>query len=451
MSRPADSAIEPSTARVAAEPSDEPTDAPALPPGARRGASSLRHHNFRLFWFGQLISLVGTWMQSVAQSWLVLQLTNDPLALGIVAACQFVPVMIFGLFAGVLADAVPKRQALIATQAASMILAAALGLLVALGHVEVWHVYVLAAFLGVVNAIDMPVRQAFVVEMVGREDVANAVALNSAVFNGARIVGPAIAGLLIGTIGIAPCFFLNAVSYLAVIASLLAMRTRELRHAARAAVQHSVSGVVDQLVEGLRYSRRTPEVFIPVVVLGIVATAGLNFSVTIPVLAKDVLGGGPDTYGFLMAASGLGSLGSALAIAFGQRPTLRLLVLGAGAIGVSLILLGMSRSLLISLVLMLVLGWGVIAMAATTNTLIQLRVPDELRGRVMSVYTTVFAGSTPIGGLFAGTLAAVGGVSAALVVGGALSLVTALGAAWRVPGAGRHTRPSVRPLAAEDR
>jgi predicted MFS family arabinose efflux permease len=251
-------------------------------------------------------------------------------------------------------------------------------------------------------------------------------------------------------VGIASCYFINAASYVAVIIGLFMMHTAELHSPVRTAMQRSVSGVVDQLVEGLRYVRSTPTVFIPIVVLGVVATVALNFSVTIPVLARDVLHGDADTYGFLMAASGVGSLSSALAIAFGQRPTMRLMVIGAGAIGVALVLLGASTSLPISLVLMLILGWGVIAMAATTNTLIQLTVPDALRGRVMSVYTTVFAGSTPIGGLFAGTLAAVAGVGIALIAGGALALLTALVVAWRLPGIGRGSPRTVRRLVAED-
>ncbi len=373
-------------------------------------------------------------MQQVAQGWLVLELTNDPWALGLVAAAQFLPVIVLGLFAGVLADAVSKRRALMATQAASMVLAVVLGTLVHLGQVEVWHVFVLASLLGVVNAFDMPVRQAFVVEMVGREDIANAVAFNSAVFNGTRIVGPAVAGLLIATVGIAICFFINGVSYLAVIISLFAMRTSELRESPPSIVQRSVRSVIDSLTEGLRYVRDEPTVRLSLTVLGIVATVALNFQVLLPLLARDVLGGGADTFGFLMAASGVGSLVSALSIAFGQRPTPRLLLAGAAAIGLAMIGLGVSRLLPVSLLLMLVTGWGVIAMAATTNTLIQLTTPDALRGRVMSVYTTVFAGSVPIGGLFAGGMAATAGAPAALALGGALALVTVAYALWRLPG-----------------
>jgi MFS family permease len=374
-------------------------------------------------------------MQTVAQGWLVLELTNDPFALGLAAAFQFVPVLVFGLFGGVAADVLPKRLTLMATQAAAMALAFALALLVATGTVQVWHVYVLAVLLGVVNAVDMPVRQSFVVEMVGRRDVANAVALNSAVFNGSRIAGPAVAGVLIATLGIAACFFVNGVSFLAVLLALLAMRPHELHSPPGLRFERSWQGVIGQLQEGVAYVRNTPPVLLAIAVLGIVATVGMNFNVLIPVLARDVLASDAGAFGFLMAASGVGSLASALMIAYGQRPTLRLLLVGAGVFGVALVLLSLSRSLPVSLILMVVLGWGVIAIAATTNTLIQLTVPDELRGRVMSVYTTVFAGSTPLGGLFAGAVAAVAGVPAALFLGGLLSLLTAIAAATRLPAA----------------
>jgi predicted MFS family arabinose efflux permease len=397
-----------------------------------RGLSAFNHRNFRLFWFGQLISLAGTWMQSVAQAWLVLQLTNDPLALGIVAAAQFGPVLVLGLFAGIVADSVNKRAALIWTQLAAGVLALVLGILVASGGVQVWHVFVLALLLGVVNSVDMPVRQAFVVEMVGRDDIANAVALNSAVFNGTRIIGPAIAGVFIATIGLQPLFFFNAFSYLAVVAGLLLMRPDEFfRPSQRAAVQRTVKSVLDHLVEGLRYIRWNQVILISIVVLAVISTFTLNFQVLIPVLARKVLHGDADTYGFLMAASGAGSLTSALSIAFGQRPTMRLLLTGTTAIGLAFIGLSLVAWLPLDLLLMFVAGWGVIAMAATINTTIQLAAPDVLRGRVMSVYTTVFAGSVPFGGLFSGALAAGWGVQAALAVGGLIALLaTAMAAIW---------------------
>ena len=413
-------------AAIAVEASTAPSSGRRLPYGLR----AFSHRNFRLFWGGQLVSLAGTWMQQVGQAWLVLELTNDPLALGIVAAAQFAPVLVLGLFAGLVADAFAKRAALLWTQLAAAGLAVVLGLLVFSDQVQVWHVYLLAPGLGVVNAFDMPIRQAFVVELVGRRDVANAVALNSAVFNGTRIIGPAIAGLLIASIGLAPLFLLNAASYLAVVVGLMLMRTAELvAPTERAVVKRSVRAVMGQLAEGLHYVRATRPILLAISVLGVVATVALNFQVLIPVLARDVFGGQADLFGFLMAASGFGSLVASLAIAFGQRPTLRLLLFGATAIGVGLIGLAASRFVPLSLVLMFVAGWGVIAMAATTNTIIQLTVPDVLRGRVMSVYTTVFAGSVPIGGLFAGSIAAAAGVPAALAAGGVLALVTALAGA----------------------
>ncbi|CAN5546682.1 MFS transporter [soil metagenome] len=383
-------------------------------------------------------------MQQVAQAWLVLQLTNDPLALGIVAAAQFAPVMVFGLFAGLVADAVSKRAALLWTQVGSLSLALVLGLLVASGEAQVWHVYLLALGLGFVNAFDMPVRQSFVVEMVGREDIANAVALNSAVFNGTRIIGPAIAGVFIATVGLAPLFFFNAASYLAVIVGLLLMRTSELvPPSERAAMTRHWRSVVERLAEGLSYVRHNRQILVAISLLGVVATFALNFQVLIPVLARDVLGGQADVFGFLMAASGIGSLVSSLSIAFGQRPSMRLLVTGAAAIGVAMIGLGLSRALPISMLLMFLAGWGVISMAATTNTIIQLSVPDVLRGRVMSVYTTVFAGSVPIGGLFAGAVAAWVSVPAALAVGGVIALIAAAYVAWVLSGGGGlKARPS---------
>jgi len=411
-----------------------PQTAPSRLP---KGLSAFRHYNFRLFWSGMLVSLIGTWMQTVGQAWLVLQLTDDPIALGLVAAAQFTPVLIFGLFGGIVADAVSKRKALVVTQTAAGLLALILGVLVATGQVQVWMVFVLALGLGFVNAFDMPIRQAFVVEMVGREDVANAVALNSAVFNLTRIIGPAIAGLTIAAIGIEPLFFINAASYVAVVISLIFMRPQDLRSPTLVVIGRNVHSVLDRLVEGLRYTRRDPNIFLAISVLGVVSTFALNFSVLIPLVARDLLGGDADTYGFLMSATGVGSLVSALSIAFGSRPTMRRLLLGAAAIGVAMIGLGISRSLPASLALMFLAGWGTISMAATCNTLIQLSVPDVLRGRVASVYTTVFAGSTPFGGLFSGALAAIGGPPAALIVGGGIAVLAAVVGFFKAPGGTR--------------
>ncbi len=398
------------------------------------GVRALRHRNFRLFWSGQLISLVGTWMQQVAQAWLVLTMTNDPFMLGVVAAAQFVPVLVLGLFGGVIADGLPKRRTLIATQSIAMILAFVLAALTATGLVQVWEIVVLAFLLGCSNAVDMPTRQSFVIEMVGREDIGNAVALNSAIFNAARIVGPAVAGLTIAAVDISIAFFLNGLSFVAVIVSLLAMRESELRQVAHSAMPRTVRAVRANLAEGLSYVRRTRAVLLAVTVVGLVATAGMNFSVVVPALSRDVLGTGAEGYGFLMAASGIGSLTAAVGVAVLGRPGTRVLVGGAMVLGALEIALGLSRSMPLSLVCMFGIGMGGIAMAITANTTMQLAVPDVLRGRVMSVYTTVFAGSTPIGGLAFGAIAGAAGAAAAIIVGGALALAVGIGAAivaWR--------------------
>ncbi len=405
-------------------------------------AALRKHRNFRLFWFGQLISLIGTWMQSVAQAWLILELTNNnAFALGVVGAIQFTPVLILGLFGGIIADLLPKRRTIIGTQAAAMLLAFALAALTFTHTVQIWHVYALAFLLGLVNAVDMPARQAFVVEMVGREDVANAVALNSAVFNAARIVGPAIGGLIIAFGGVTVCFFLNGASYLAVIAGLMAMRDSELLTGARLAMPRSAGAVKDNLAEGLAYVRRTRVVLLAVLLVGVVSTAGMNFNVLLPAMAAGVLNVGSEGFGFLYAAMGVGSLCSALAVAFLRRPRVRVLIGGAIVLGLLEMVFGATRSLNVAMVAAFGAGAGGIAMTASANSLIQLAVPDALRGRVISVYTTVFAGSTPIGALIAGSLAAQFGPAVALFVGGAVSAVSALLAALWILRVGIDVQP----------
>ena len=285
-----------------------------------RGTMAFQHRNYRIFFGGQAVSLVGTWMQQVAQAWLVLELTGDPIWLGIVAAAQFIPVMILGLFAGVAADALPKRQTLVATQVVMMSLAVILAILTVTDLVEVWMILILAILLGCANAVDMPVRQSFAIELVGREDVGNAVALNSAMFNGSRIIGPALAGLTIAAFGVAAAFAINALSFLAVIVALLMLDETRLRTPPRIARPGSASAVMENLVEGLGYVRHTPLVLLAVLVVGGVATFGMNFSVLIPAFAADDLASGAAGYGFLMAASGVGSLVAALALAFRGKP-----------------------------------------------------------------------------------------------------------------------------------
>jgi MFS family permease len=392
----------------------------------RNGARAFRHRNYRLFFAGQLVSLVGTWMQQVALSWLVLDLTGDPFVLGVVTALAFLPVLVLGLFGGVIADALPKRTTLVVTQVVQMTLAFVLFGLVVTEAIVIWQILVLAALLGVTNAVDMPTRQAFTVEMVGREDVANAVALNSAIFNGARIVGPAIAGLTIGAFGgdTAVAFLVNGVSFLAVIVAYAAMRPADLHHPPSLIRPHSLAEVGHTIADGLRYVRRTELVLLATVTVGLAATFGMNFGVIIPALARQVLETDAAGFGFLMTASGIGSLAAALGIAFSGRSRPVFVPLGAILLGVALAAAAAVQVFAFAMVAMVLVGFGAIGMAATANTTVQLAVPDELRGRVISVYTTVFVGSTPLGGLLAGWVASAWGVPVSLATGGLGCLLT---------------------------
>jgi len=387
-------------------------------------------------------------MQSVAQAWLVLALTGSPFALGLVAAAQFTPVLVFGLFGGLIADHLPKRRTLLATQVVSMVLAFALAILTATDTVQVWHIFVLATLLGLTSAVDMPTRQTFAVEMVGRDDIGNAVALNSASFNMARIVGPAIAGLSIAAFGTSMAFFINGLSFVAVLVGLWLIREEELNNPPRIPRPTTVAAVVENLVEGLAYVRQTRVVLLAVGVVGLVATFGMNFNVLVPAMSKDVLHAGAQGFGFLMAASGVGSLIAALTLAVVGRPRPIVILGGALILGVLEVAFGLSRSFPLSLACMFGIGAGGIAMAATANTTIQLAVPDHLRGRVLSLYTTLFAGSTPIGGIAMGAIAASAGTPVALEVGGSLSALVGIVAwAWyrrRPQPVGSAVRPESR-------
>ena len=393
------------------------------------GGRAFRHRNYRLFFGGQLVSLVGTWMQQVAQAWLVLDLTNDPLILGLATALAFLPVLILGLFGGLIADALPKRPTLITTQAIQMTLAFILFGLSVTDTVQVWHILVLATILGITNAVDMPTRQAFTVEMVGREDVPNAIALNSAIFNGARIVGPAIAGLTIGLFGgnVSPAFLINGLSFFAVILAYLAMRQDELHHVGSYTRPRSIREVGSTLADGLRYVRHNDMILLATVSVGVVSLFGMNFGVIIPALARVVLESDATGYGFLMTATGIGSLVAALGIAFSGRSRPAIIPLGAIILGIALLATSLVHGFVVAMITMTFVGFGAIAMAATANTTVQLAVPDELRGRVISVYTTVFVGSTPLGGLLMGWIASSVSVDAAIAVGGVGSLVAGLG------------------------
>ncbi|MFL5628834.1 MAG: MFS transporter [Ktedonobacteraceae bacterium] len=398
--------------------------------GLLRAFLALRHRNYRLFWFGQLISLTGTWMQSTGQAWLVLQLTNSAWWLGIVGALQFLPVMLLSLFGGVLADRLPKRRVLLFTQSFAMLQAAILWALIATGAIQLWHVLVLAALLGLTNSVDMPTRQAFVGEMVGREDLPNAIALNSSLFNMARIVGPGIGGLIIAAYGVMPLFFLNAVSFIPVIAGLAMIDLRKLygqvkRETAEKGVQRQ--STIQSLREGLVYVRNTPSILLIITAIGAISLFGINFNVILPLFATDVLKVGAAGFGFISSAFGIGSLLSALWLAWSNnKPSVRYLLISALAFCILEAVFAISSNYALSLLLIASVGFAQIALSATANTTLQTVAPDRLRGRVMSVYMLVFAGSVPLGNLFTGGLAHLLGAPIALLIGAGMSLTAAI-------------------------
>jgi MFS family permease len=376
------------------------------------GFHALSIRNFRLYWIGQLISLIGTWMQTTAQSWLVYQLTNSAFALGLVTTLQFLPVMLFSLFGGVIADRVHKRNLMVITQSAFLIQATVFGVLVGTGVIQIWHIYILAIVQGVINAIDNPVRQALPVELVGHSDVSNAVALNSMLFNAGRIVGPAVAGIIIASAGIAPALYINAASFVAVIVALLMMNPAQFVNHATRPRQH----VVHELGEGLSYARRTPTVITILLVIGGIGTFGYNFSTVLPLLAGFVMHTDATGFGALSTALGIGSFIGATFVAYSHNISFKRLFIGSTAFTLLLVLLSQSSLLPLSELILIVLGFAGILFTTTANTLIQTIVPDALRGRVMGLYVLLFVGSTPVGAFFTGTLATVIGVSPALLV-----------------------------------
>lgn len=382
---------------------------------------AMRNRNYRLFYIGQSISLSGTWMQTIAQAWLVLQITNSKVALGTVTMLQFLPITIFVLFAGVIADRVPKRNFLVGTQSVAMAQAIILTVLVWTGYVQLWHVYALAFMLGLSNAFDQPTRQAFVVEMVGKDDLMNAVALNSGMFNGARMIGPAIGGFVIATVGVEAAFLLNAVSFVPVIIGLMMMRTSDLHRTVIARI--GPMDPIGELREGLSYAFKTPSVLLIIILVAIIGTFGYNFTVMLPLLTKYVLNQGEVGLGFMTAAVGLGALISALFLASRKTASKTTLFVGATAFGLLLGAVAVSPWYIPTLGFLLLLGIANTAFASTANTSLQLATPDHLRGRVMSLYMLLFAGSTPIGGYLTGVMAQAWSVQVAVGIEAALCLV----------------------------
>lgn len=381
--------------------------------------TALRHRNFRLFFYGQGISLIGTWMHSLAQGWLVLKLTDSAFYLSLVQAMGSLPILFFSVIGGVIADRSDKKKLLLMTQALSMSLALALAVIVSLRIVQPWHVVVIAGLLGVVNTFDIPGRQSFIFEMVGREDLTNGIALNSAVFNGARIIGPAIAGLIIGYVGLEPCFYINAASYIAIIIGLLLMKfdipvsRREPRP------------MLKELAEGLAYVRHAPAVSSFIFMVGVTSLLAIPYIALMPIFARDVLNVGAKGLGVMMGSAGLGALAGALTLATMGSVRRKGLVAFAAAASSSLALLAFSfsRTPIISYALLVVVGWGMITQLSTVNAMLQNDVPDELRGRVMSLYTLVFLGFIPMGNLIVGALAHYLGTPHAVALSSSLCLI----------------------------
>ena len=386
---------------------------------------ALHNRNYRMYWSGQLVSMTGSWMQRTAMAWLVLQVTDSPLALGTLTMLQFLPITLFSLVGGVMADRFPKRRVLLITQVGTALQAVALAVLIGSGRVELWHLYVFSIVQGFFQAVDNPTRAAISMELVGREALANAVALNSANFNVSRILGPALAGVLLATVGTAVCFWLNAASYIPIILSLVAMRPSEYH-----AVPPPARGTVaSQLAEGLSYALRTPAVFGMLLGIWTLGTFGFNFMTIIPLLARFVFDAGAEAFGFLSSCLGAGSLVGVLMIAAREEATRRWLFGGAVAFTVILALVGLSPWYALSAALLFLLGIASINFSATAQTLLQYAAPGQLRGRVMSLYTVLFAGMTPLGALFVGALSETFSVPLAILLS---AVVCALGtlASW---------------------
>jgi MFS family permease len=383
---------------------------------------ALRHRNFQLFFSGQLISLVGTWMQSVAQAWLVYRLTGSSLKLGAVGFASQFPVFLVAPIGGIVADRVNRQRLVIATQTASMVLAAILAWLTLTHRVLVWHIFVLASLLGVVNAFDIPGRQSFLVDMVGKEDLMNAIALNSSMFNGARVIGPAVAGMLLAKISEGSCFAANALSYIAVIIGLFMMHVDCRPRAGK-------NSPIEDIVEGFRWVSQTKVIRALLLLLGLISLVGMPYTVLMPVFADRILHGGARGLGILMGATGVGALLGALTLASkeGVKGLGRWVAITCACFGISIFLFSFSRNFWLSVALLLPAGYSMMLQMACSNTLIQTMVPDNLRGRVMALYSMMFMGMAPFGALLGGALADRVGAPVTVAIGGVACVI---GAIW---------------------
>lgn len=390
-------------------------------PGLSQAVAALKHRNFRLFWMGQCVSLIGTWMQNMAQSWLVLELTKSAFWLGFVGTIQFLPMLTLSLYAGTIIDRFPKKTMLLLTQGMMAALALLLALDTMLGTVVLWHILIIAGLLGIANTFDMPTRQAFMIELVGREDLMNAIVLNSSIFNGARIIGPSVAGFLIDVLGIGWCFFLNAVSFVPVIAGIAMIKLKR-----RAPLDtREQTNAWQEIKTGLNYVISTKNILVPMAILSVISIFAMNFNVIIPLYTKTVFHGGADKFGFLMAANGIGALAGSAFLAARSSGGPKFRTLAAAAFGMCLfeLLLVPVKTYGLAYILLSLIGLCLIAFSTTTNSIIQIQTPHHLRGRVMSIYTLIFAGFTPIGSFFTGTAAHAWGAPATLGLSALISLV----------------------------
>jgi MFS family permease len=389
---------------------------------ARTFASLRKHRNYRLFFTGQVISLSGTWMQNIALAWLVVELTHSPVALGILAFCRFGPFTFFGLFAGALADRFDNRRLIMATQAAAMCVSVALAVLALTDSAPVWAVYALAFLGGTTFVFDAPGRHALTFQLVGREELPNAVALNASLFNASRTVGPAIAGLVIAAAGVGVCFVINAFTFLAVLTALALMRKEELHPVEREETQPAL---LQSIRDGIGYARRSPRVRLLIGAVAVISLVSLNFNVLLPVLASETLDVGPEGFGILSAAFGLGALVGALLSAALSRASWKALVLGIGGFGFAQLALAPQETLAVACVLLFAAGVSFTLWMSNTQSILQLMAPGHMRGRVLSLWLFAFAGSAPIGGLLAGWLTEIGGTGLSFTVGGLASLMVA--------------------------
>jgi MFS family permease len=390
--------------------------------GARTFLSVRKHRNYRLFFTGQVISNTGTWMQRVAQAWLILSLTHSPVAVGILALCQFMPFTLFSLVAGVVVDRLDAWRTVIGTQFTQMVLAATIAVVALAGVAQPWHVYVIAALMGLVQVLDAPSRQSLTFRMVGPAELPNAISLNSGLFNGARIFGPALAGVLIAAVGSGVCFAINAASYVAVLAGLLMMRPEEFHPSGRRERPRIVAG----LKEGFKFARHNEQIWLMLVLVFVMSTFCLNFNVLLPVLAKQTLHSGPETFGLLSAIFGVGALIGALVSAHVSRATVGTTAIGSAGFALCELLIAPVRTTAVVAVLLFIGGVCFTTWSSNSNSLIQLASPDHLRGRLIGIYFFAFAGTGTAGGILSGWLTAAGGTELSFAVAGIAGLSISL-------------------------